>query len=140
MLALLLATAAIPSCGDDAPSGPTREAYLEQAIPICEATQGRIDEASADIDQSTLEGRTAYVEVVADEVLATIAELRQLEAPSADAADLQRWFAIYEQRFGEWAANPEQALVGGLATDLTEAAAELEEYGLVACAGGAGGG
>lgn len=139
----LVGLAPLAACsgdGDSGATGPTREAYVARALPICEATQERIAEATADIDQSTGEGRADYVRTVAEEVLATLAELRALDAPSDDAAALEQAFATYERRFREWEADPASAMTGAVSADLTAAARQLDEYGLGPCgSGGAGG-
>lgn len=125
----------VAACSSE-PSGPTKEAYLKQVVPICKAGQAKIDAASAKVDSADPDARKAYIKATADQVVITMKKVRAIEPPGDDKDMLQDQYAVYERYFKGWQANPQAAVDNGFPPDLRVAGEKLQAYGLGACGTG----
>lgn len=127
--------AAAPACSDDEEAvdpGLPKDEYVEQAVALCEAGRASAEEEIADLDTGTTEGQNAYVTTVATQVAETLAEVRELDAPAADAEDLDADLEVVERLARGWAADP-TTVSSAVPADVAAASERLTDYGLGIC-------
>lgn len=146
VLAVLGSMAVLAGCGSDDGGGqasaqgeaPTRREYIAAADAICVEATERIEAGYADFigdrggRPSQAQLREAVETVLVPGLRERLAELRALEQPQGDAAELEDFFAASEEGIESVEADPE-TMLGGSEYPFAEAARLAKLYGLVEC-------
>jgi predicted Zn-dependent peptidase len=137
LAATICATLALSGCGDSEPKkvetpALTKAEFIKQADAICKATNDKMDQLGADINENTSmdEIQTFLEKKAIPEMTAMVAKIRDLEPPKADEKQVDTMLDAVEAEIAKVTKNP-MALMGDGAFDAANKLAA--DYGLKTC-------
>ena len=143
VVCILLATTT--GCGDDSstgdedtrPTSPTRAEYIEQADALCEKGNAELDAAAsaffADKPHPTAAQEQTYATTIyVPQLEAVIGELRELQVPEGDEAEVTAFYDAAAAGLAEIAADP-SSFGGEPPEGFQEATRLAADYGFEVC-------